>query len=162
VLSVSDIEELYGRQERRLRRVVGSSVRAPEETIEDGCQFAWVALLAHRQRGHCDAAFGWLARTAVHEALRLVGFDRMVCPLEIETTSRLPSPHELVELRERIEVITELPTRQQRLLWLHAAGLSYAEMALCEGVTPRTVERQLLRGKRSLRLFAGHASAAAA
>ena len=47
MLSVSDIEELYGRQERRLRRVVGSSVRAPEETIEDGCQFAWVALLAH-------------------------------------------------------------------------------------------------------------------
>ena len=34
---------------------------------------------------------------------------------------------------------------------LHAAGLSYAEIAAREGCTPRTVERQLLRARRTVR-----------
>jgi DNA-directed RNA polymerase specialized sigma24 family protein len=44
-----------------------------------------------------------------------------------------------------------LPIRQQRLLWLHALGLTYTEMAAHEGCTRRTVERQLLRAKRGVR-----------
>jgi DNA-directed RNA polymerase specialized sigma24 family protein len=40
---------------------------------------------------------------------------------------------------------------KQRLLWLHALGLTYAEIALYAGCTPRTVERQLLRAKRAMR-----------
>jgi RNA polymerase sigma factor (sigma-70 family) len=62
-----------------------------------------------------------------------------------------PSPDELVEQRERLETIRILPERQQRLLWLHALGLSYTEIALYAGCTPRTVERQLLRAKRAVR-----------
>ena len=67
---------------------------------------------------------------------------------------RLPAPHELTEYRERLELIRWLPERQQRLLWLHALGMSYAEIALSTGYTPRTVERQLLRAKRTVRALA--------
>jgi hypothetical protein len=65
------------------------------------------------------------------------------------------TPLELVEWRDALGTLGSLPERQQRLLWLHAAGLSYAEMARHEGVTLRTVERQLLRGKRAARTLAG-------
>ncbi|MBV8956985.1 MAG: sigma-70 region 4 domain-containing protein, partial [Solirubrobacterales bacterium] len=39
---------------------------------------------------------------------------------------------------------------QQRILWLHALGLTYAEIADYEGCTLRTVERQLLRARRRI------------
>ena len=65
------------------------------------------------------------------------------------------TPLELVEMRDELGALGSLPRRQQRLLWLHAAGLTYAEMARHEGVTLRTVERQLLRGKRAARALAG-------
>ena len=58
---------------------------------------------------------------------------------------------ERFDLRERLEGVHRLPERQQRLVWLHAFGLSYAEMAAHEGCTPRTVDRQLLRARAALR-----------
>ena len=61
------------------------------------------------------------------------------------------TPHELVDLRERLHEVRRLPERQQRLVWLHAFGLSYTEMAAHEGCTPRTVDRQLLRARAALR-----------
>ena len=64
--------------------------------------------------------------------------------------SRLATPHELVERRERLREVQRLPERQQRVVWLHAIGLSYAEIALTEGCTRRTVDRQLLRARQVL------------
>ena len=57
---------------------------------------------------------------------------------------------ELVEQRARLESIRTLPERQQRLVWLQGLGLTYTEMAGQTGETRRTVERQLLRAKRTL------------
>jgi RNA polymerase sigma factor (sigma-70 family) len=46
--------------------------------------------------------------------------------------------------------VGRLPERQQRLVWMHAAGLTYVEMAGRTGESRRTVERQLLRAKGKL------------
>jgi DNA-directed RNA polymerase specialized sigma24 family protein len=64
------------------------------------------------------------------------------------------TPDELVEQRQRLADISRLPARQQRLVWLQGVGFSYDEMAEREGCTPRTVERQLLRAKRTMRAAA--------
>ena len=61
------------------------------------------------------------------------------------------TPEQLLEHRERIRELGRLPERQQRVVWLHAFGLSYVEMATHEGCTRRTVERQLLRARQTLR-----------
>jgi DNA-directed RNA polymerase specialized sigma24 family protein len=53
----------------------------------------------------------------------------------------------VLELRDRLAELRQLPERQQRLVWMHAAGLTYLEMAERTGDTRRTVERQLLRAK---------------
>ena len=60
---------------------------------------------------------------------------------------------ELAEKRARLEAISELPGRQQRLVWLHGLGFSYDEIAAHTGDSSRTVERQLLRAKGRLRLI---------
>ena len=60
----------------------------------------------------------------------------------------------LVEDRERLRLMRLLPERQQRILWLHALGLSYQEIAAYTGDTTRTVERQLLRGRARIRALA--------
>jgi RNA polymerase sigma factor (sigma-70 family) len=57
----------------------------------------------------------------------------------------------LFERRERLASIRRLPQRQQQVLWLHALGLSYNEIARHTGCTTRTVERQLLRARRAVR-----------
>jgi RNA polymerase sigma factor (sigma-70 family) len=61
------------------------------------------------------------------------------------------TPVELIEHRERLADLGRLPARQQRALWLHGLGLSYAEIARHEGCTTRTVDRQLLRARRRIR-----------
>jgi RNA polymerase sigma factor (sigma-70 family) len=67
----------------------------------------------------------------------------------------LPGPEEVFERRERLASIRLLPERQQRVLWLHALGLTYVEIARHTGYTTRTVERQLLRARRAAREAAG-------
>jgi RNA polymerase sigma factor (sigma-70 family) len=149
---VGDVGELYAQLARRLESIVRLDVRAPEVVVEDACQFAWSRLLHHRHRVQRETVFTWLARTAEHEAFKLLRRARRDAPLEaaIDHASST-SPHELVERRERLAEIGEVPERQQRVLWLHALGLSYTEIAVHEGCTIRTVERQLLRAKRRVR-----------
>ena len=151
MLSTHEVESLYRSHSGHLHRVVQGDARAPEEVVEDACQHAWASVLSHRERVEEPAAFTWLARTAVHEAWRLTAqepADELEAGLMIASAS---SPPEIVELRERLAEMRRLPSRQQRLLWLQAAGLSYAEMARYEGASTRTVQRQLLRGRRAAR-----------
>jgi RNA polymerase sigma factor (sigma-70 family) len=156
---VGDVAELYCALSGRLEQLVRLDVRAPEQVIEDACQFAWSRLVHHADRVRREAALSWLAKTAVHEALKLIRREGRELSLDAELEhgggwmlrGGAPSPDELVEQRERLETIRILPERQQRLLWLHALGLSYTEIALYAGCTPRTVERQLLRAKRAVR-----------
>lgn len=154
---VGDVAELYGRLARRLEHIVRLDIRAPDAVIEDACQFAWSRLLHHRHRVHHETVMSWLARTAVHEAFKLLRRDQRELSLEAVTEDLMvtappaPGPHELIESRERLDGVTRLPQRQQRVLWLHALGLSYSEIGAHEGCTTRTVERQLLRARHRIR-----------
>ena len=101
----------------------------------------------------------WLARTAVHEAFKLARRDRRELSLEaaLEADGHPASAiapataQELLEQRERIREMRRLPERQQRIVWLHAFGLSYPEIATHEGCTRRTVDRQLVRARQAMR-----------
>ncbi len=157
---VGDVGELYGLFARRLEQLVRLDVRAPDAVIEDACQVAWSRLLHHRHHVQRETVMSWLVRTAVHEALRLLRRDRREVPLEAATEEALlrtqAAPVHVIECRERLAELARLPERQQRAVWLHAIGLNYAEIAVYEGCTTRTVERQLLRARHAIR----HAEAA--
>jgi RNA polymerase sigma factor (sigma-70 family) len=160
---VGDVAELYASLSERLERIVGMDVRAPRPLIEDACQCAWDRLWLHRRQVRRETALSWLVTTAVHEALRLLRVQAGLLSLDREieelgdgaVPAHAPPAADLYELRTRLEGIRSLSQRQQRLLWLHGLGFSYAEIAARTGSTTRTVERQLLRGKRKLRLLAG-------
>ena len=163
LVGAGDVGELYGQLARRLEQIVRLDVRASDAVIEDACQFAWSRLLHHHHRVQRETVMSWLARTAVHEAFKLLRRDRRELSLQtvaegpVASTSTPPShsPQALAECRERLSGIGGLPERQQRVLWLHALGLSYAEIAKHEECTLRTVERQLLRARRRIRQGAG-------
>jgi RNA polymerase sigma factor (sigma-70 family) len=101
----------------------------------------------------------WLVTTAERQAFKLTRRETREVSLErvLEEAPEPPdrlkgqAPDEVVEHRQRLADIGRLPTRQQRLVWLHGLGLSYDEIAAREGCTLRTVERQLLRAKRTMR-----------
>lgn len=158
-MTPGDIGELYGALAVRLEEIVRLDVRASDAVIEDACQVAWCRLLRHGERVHRETVMAWLARTAVREAFRSLRRDRRERLLEdaiekgadLACTSAPATPDELFEQRERLKQIQALPVRQQRLLWLHAFGLTYLEMAAHEQCTRRTVDRQLLRARAALR-----------
>jgi RNA polymerase sigma factor (sigma-70 family) len=150
------VAELYRELSKRLEEIVRFEVRAPESVVEEACQFAWGRLMDHRHRVRRESALSWLARTAVREAVRLRRRDGRCLPLEATLEGEadavtLPGPDEWFERRERLASIRQLPERQQRMLWLHALGLTYVEIARQTGYTTRTVERQLLRARRAAR-----------
>ena len=154
-IGVGDVGELYGLLARRLEQIVRLDVRAPDVVIEDACQVAWSRLLHHRHRVHRETVMSWLIRTAVHEALRLLRRYRRELSLEAADEDAMlwsqATPVQLIECREQLAELGRLPERQQRAVWLHALGLNYAEIAAYEGCTTRTVERQLLRARQSIR-----------
>jgi RNA polymerase sigma factor (sigma-70 family) len=150
--TVGDVGELYTLLARRLEQLVRRDVRAPDVVIEDACQVAWSRLLHHHHRVHDETVMSWLVRTAVHEALRLMRRDWRELPLEAATEQATSATlAQLIECRERLAELARLPERQQRAVWLHALGLNYAEIAVYEGCTTRTVERQLLRARHTIR-----------
>jgi RNA polymerase sigma factor (sigma-70 family) len=161
-LREDELAGLYASLAGRLRQIVGGQVQAPDALIEDSCQVAWSRLVHHRARVRRETALGWLATTAIHEALRLLRPQRREIPLEelVDGTGDVgplvpvASVEELVEQRERLRTIERLPERQQRLVWLQGFGLSYTEMAGYTGASLRTVERQLLRARGALRTAA--------
>src|SRR5438477_9511126 len=107
---VGDVGELYGLLAGRLEQIVRLDVRAPDVVIEDACQFAWSRLLHHRHRVHRETALSWLARTAVHEAFKLLRRDRRELSLEAAAEEASPplaltswaTPLELLEWHERL------------------------------------------------------------
>jgi RNA polymerase sigma factor (sigma-70 family) len=156
---LGDVGELYGSFAGRLEQIVRLDVRASDAVIEDACQFAWYRLLHHSHRVHRETVMAWLARTAVHEAFKLMRRGRRELSLDAALEDREEpawatapaTPQQLLEYRERIGELRRLPERQQRVVWLHAFGLSYSEMAAHEQCTRRTVDRQLLRARAALR-----------
>jgi RNA polymerase sigma factor (sigma-70 family) len=159
-IGVGDVGELYGSLARRLEQIVRFDVRASDAVIEDACQFAWCRLLHHSHRVHRETAMAWLARTAVHEAFKLVRRGQRELSLsaaledgeEPAWATAPETPEQLLEDHEQIRLVRRLPERQQRVVWLHAFGLSYTEMAAHEGCTRRTIDRQLVRARHAIRL----------
>ncbi len=152
-----DVAALYAAQAGRVRQSVRARVRASDPVIEDACQFAWSRLVLHRRRVRRETASAWLVKTAIHEAFKLLSREGREVSLDglLEQGWAGPKPavaslEQVVAQRAQLESIGSLPERQQRLVWLQGLGLSYAEMAGHTGDTTRTVERQLLRAKRSL------------
>ncbi|HUE28813.1 MAG TPA: sigma factor-like helix-turn-helix DNA-binding protein [Solirubrobacteraceae bacterium] len=155
---LGDVGELYRSSSKSLERMVRFGVQAPEPVIEEACQVAWSRLVFHQHRVNRDTAFGWLVRTASREAIRLLRrgsrelpFDSAEAAAAADRVMVEPGPDELAESRARLAMLSLLPLRQQRLLWLRGLGLSYDEIALRDGCTKRTVERQLLQARTALR-----------
>jgi len=150
--------ELYEAHATRLLRIVARQVQTTPENIEDACHFAWVALLRRADCVQRDAALAWLAITATRNAYKLhrrQGRDASLdviqedgWPLPEPSTNIGPQRH--VEIHEDLDVIDQLPARQQRIVWLKAAGLSYTEIADYTGDSIRTVQRQILRARSQL------------
>lgn len=156
---LGDLAELYRSHSRSLRRIVCAALHAPEPVIEEACQVAWARLVSHRNGVRRETALGWLVTTATREAVRLIrdgnrelSLDSGDTAAQLESLLIDPGPSELVERRDRLARLSRLPVRQQRLLWLRGLGLSYDEIALRDGCTTRTVERQLSRARSALRM----------
>ncbi len=161
-LGSSGVEPLYRAAANRLERIVGVDVNAPHAVIEDACAIAWSRLVLHSARVRREGAFGWLVATAVREAWRLSRRESRELSLETlldevgdaDLRPVVPGADETVAQRERIGLLARLPARQRRILWLHAAGLSYVEMAEASGCTTRTVGREMVRARREVRALA--------
>lgn len=157
-LTLAEVGELYPLLAARLERLVRGEVRAPENVIEDACQFAWGRLVHRCHEVSRDRVLSWLAKVAIHEALKLIRRDDAKSSLELvdeeATPSPGPGPYELAEQRELLATVCALPARQQRVVWLKGVGFSYVEIARQSGCTRRTVERQLLRARSRLRAAA--------
>jgi RNA polymerase sigma factor (sigma-70 family) len=154
-----DVGELYVELARRLEQIVRREVRASAPLIEDACQFAWWRLVVHAHRVQRKAALSWLAKTAVHEALKLIRREERDLSLDARLegggdaglSGRSPGPDEVTEPRAELELLCVLPVRQRMVLVLQAAGFSYEETAASLGMSRRTVERQIMRGRQELR-----------
>lgn len=157
--SASGVDELYAIHARRLRRIVGSAVGAPEAVIDDACQIAWTRLIPRAAAIRSEATLSWLVTTASREAIKLTRRAERELSLEalLDADAELPpsgAAEDLVALRERLGSVRGLPVRQQQLVWLAGLGFSYREMAEQTQASRRTVERQLLRAKQALRAAA--------
>jgi RNA polymerase sigma factor (sigma-70 family) len=154
-----NVGELYSELAGRLEQVVRGEVRAPAPLIEDACQFAWWRLVVHAHRVERRSALSWLAKTAAHEAIKLIRREERDVSLEAQLdgtgeaaiASRWPGPNQVAEQRAQLELLRTLPVRQRTVLLLQAAGFSYEETATSLGVSRRTVERQIMRGRHKLR-----------
>ena len=153
-----ELGELYRSLAKSLERIVRSRVQAPEPVIEEACQFAWSRLVYHRARVHEQTAMAWLVTTAIHEAFKLLHRSRRDVSLELaleqgrEPMSCVPGPSEVVEMRARLDELGALRQRQRRVMWLRAVGFNYEEIARHENCTTRTIERQLERARRALKV----------
>jgi RNA polymerase sigma factor (sigma-70 family) len=154
-----EVAALYSSISERLEEIVRIVVGASDPVVEDACQFAWDRLVHHRGRVKRETALAWLTKTAIREAERLRGSEHRFLSLDAAferagdaaVLGQVPAADEVTARRERLRTVGELPERQQRVVWLKALGLSYVEMAAHTGCTRRSVERHLLRARRTLR-----------
>ena len=147
-----DETELYRQLQPRLLAVLRWAVSAREQTLEDACSFAWVQLIRYQpDRG--SGVLGWLYVTARREALRLIAIEARTPTLEPAGDHHLiafRTPAEEGSRERAREALGALPERQRRLLALKAGGFSYSEIAALEGISWRTVDRQLIRARTHL------------
>lgn len=163
------IAGFYAQKADELRRAVRHAISGPEAMIEDACSYAWYQILRSEGIALDHRGFAWLYVVAIREAYRLSERARrepaLGAPQDLPLANQSTDDHfGLVERRDRharrVRLLAGLPQRQQRMVLLHAAGFTYREIAALTGATLRTVERQVLRGKRTLRRMDGDAKTA--
>jgi RNA polymerase sigma factor (sigma-70 family) len=128
-------------------------VTARPEVVEDACAFAWLELVA-RQPARTSIV-GWLRVVATREAIRLAQHDRRMAvrrPTGAALAAPDPAPG---DAREALALVAALPARKRAVLALQVSGHSYREIAAALGMTERTVERQLLRARATVRRTRG-------
>jgi len=155
------VAAFYTAEADNLEASVARVVYATPTIVEDVCQHAWCQLLRHGEiRLDCEG-FCWLRKVAIRMAWRMTALDRRVITIEVPSNELGGLPEELVaglddiaatvERHEDLALIDRLPARQRQLIFLSACGFSVAEMARITRGSERTVERQLHRGRRTLR-----------
>lgn len=136
----------YTERAGELRAVVAGQVRTADHTIvDDACQHGWLTLARRDDVTLDDRGAAWLATVAIREGWRLARVPRAVpsgmfrgggevaefeCP---EPASLEGDPEARLLAREvhdwRVAELSRLSALQLRDLLLHAAGLSYVEIA---------------------------------
>ena len=144
----------------RLRRLLRKRGRSAEDA-EDLAQDAFVRVHSHAPAGVVNEE-AFLVRTAVNlnidrerqlrrrAAHAPVAFDDLVLPDDA------PSADEVVVARERLEWMKQglaaLNPRTRDILLAHRLdGTPYAEIARRHGLTPKAVEKHIVRGVEFLR-----------
>ena len=149
-----EIAEFYGRKHPELLRAVRNALTGSDAHVEDACSHAWLQLLRCPHVVLDVHGFGWLYVVALREAYRLSDRARREQARGSLSQSAIDVATSDLDRRlqhtARVALLVEIPNRRRAMLVLQAAGFTYREIARICDVTLRTVERQLLRGKRSL------------
>ncbi|MGC9220984.1 MAG: RNA polymerase sigma factor [Solirubrobacteraceae bacterium] len=154
-----DATELYDRLQPQLWRILNANVRAPSGMVEDACQTAWSRFLTAASTITPGTELGWLATTATRQLLHDLHRDRKLFRSldAVSETVELhrcrepePAPDSLLEMRERLAEVGRLSHVEQRLLWMRGFGYDRREIAVCNGISERAVERGLARARKRL------------
>jgi RNA polymerase sigma factor (sigma-70 family) len=147
-----DEAQLFRDHETALRAAVRHFAAGSEAIVDDACAHAWLALC--RLQPERTNVFAWLRMVAVYRAWHLAGHERRLVALDGLPEAAQPAADTLeasVDAHEALALMSQLPSRQQRLLALRIAGYSRAEISRLTGDTIRTVDRQLHRSHQRLR-----------
>lgn len=145
-----DEATLFAEYHEPLIRSVARAVRTSRANIEDACSVAWMQLLT-RQPDRREELFGWLHVVATREAVRFDRRSQRACaPLDCDEVQGI-SEVAPGDMRAALEQVAALPERQRQIFGLHIGGYSYGEIGDITGDTVRTVERHMMRARRTLR-----------
>lgn len=134
----------------RLISVLRRRVCGPDVLIEDAVSITWITFMRVQPRRGPEL-FSWLLRVAEREAWRLGRIAVKIEPADAGGVA-LDDVAATVEARVRVrDAAAAMTERQRRMIGLHAAGFRYDEIAALTDATPRTVERQIERGRRRAR-----------
>src|SRR5690349_14701637 len=128
-----DEERLYIAHANRLRRIVAANVNTSVANTEDACSFAWLQLVAKDPRR--ETVFGWLAKVAIREAIRLDRRDRGIASIDdapdhvLATRSADADATERLLIAEVIDELTGIHPRKRAMLVMHPAGFTCADIA---------------------------------
>jgi RNA polymerase sigma-70 factor (ECF subfamily) len=148
-----DLEAVYRTTYRALVRFLYRKVWDADRA-EDLAQEAFARAMVHKP----ENARGWLfvvaANMARDEARRAVRERRHLHLLASEPSDPAPAPDEAMEAEAREgrvrRALAQLTPRDQEVLLLWDAGLSYGEIAAQTGLAPGAIGTTLARARRRL------------
>jgi DNA-directed RNA polymerase specialized sigma24 family protein len=159
------IADFYAVHARWLQNAVRLRASAPEATIEEACQTAWLKLLGRPDVTLDRRGRKWLLVVAAREARRMASAPERPSGSFVGETSDSPlewrepvgpagDPLELAIAHElhqqRVERLANASQRERRDLLLQAAGYSYTDLQQLTGSTFTAVNRRLSEGRRKL------------